>query len=119
MYLVRAPIMPMLSLSGEEGPIIFRPFKMRGQVLSGLQGKTLGTRKRFAAGDVAPSRVFKEDRPQRQMRGVALPSPIQTAAGLRSTFPATQRVALPRLASPCLALVCLALHCLVGLTALP
>mmetsp|Transcript_64604 Transcript_64604/g.189394 ORF Transcript_64604/g.189394 Transcript_64604/m.189394 type:complete len:836 (+) Transcript_64604:42-2549(+) len=63
MYLVRAPIMPMLSLSEEEGPIIFRPFKMRGQVLSGLQGKTLGTRKRFAAGDVAPPRVFKEDSP--------------------------------------------------------
>jgi len=39
----------------------FQPFKMRDVQLCGLQGRTLGTRKRYAAGDVARPRLFAED----------------------------------------------------------
>mmetsp|Transcript_59295 Transcript_59295/g.109581 ORF Transcript_59295/g.109581 Transcript_59295/m.109581 type:complete len:900 (-) Transcript_59295:153-2852(-) len=65
MYIVREAIMPMLTVSGNDKPIIMRAFRppTPGGMLSGLQGKTLGTRKRFQAGDVTPARFFKEDSP--------------------------------------------------------
>lgn len=61
MYLVREPLMSMLTVVGDDRPIMFHPFKMRGAVLAGLQGKTLGSRKRFLAGDVARPRLFVEE----------------------------------------------------------
>lgn len=63
MYLVRAPIMPMLTAPADDRPIIFQSFKMRGATLCGLQGKTLGTRKRYAAGDVIRVKRFEEELP--------------------------------------------------------
>lgn len=59
-YLVRAPIMPMLAVQDGK-PVIFQPFKMRGAALSGLQGRTLGTRKRFRAGEGFRLTFFRED----------------------------------------------------------
>jgi len=64
MYLFREPAMPMLTLSVQEQPIVFRPFRNpTGQALLGLQGRTLGTRKRYAAGDVKQLRAVQEDSP--------------------------------------------------------
>jgi len=78
MYLVRVPIMPMLCLSKDEEPIKFRPFRcpVPGQTAVGLQGKTLGTRKRWHAGDVAKPHAFKEESPVRPQS----PSATETAA---------------------------------------
>eukprot|EP00929_Paragymnodinium_shiwhaense_P014730 TRINITY_DN122693_c0_g1_i1.p1 TRINITY_DN122693_c0_g1~~TRINITY_DN122693_c0_g1_i1.p1 ORF type:complete len:987 (+),score=288.74 TRINITY_DN122693_c0_g1_i1:207-3167(+) len=62
-YLVRAPLMPMLSVPDEK-PIIFRAFKnpARGQALAGLGTKTLGTRKRtFDPGDTKVVNRFLEE----------------------------------------------------------
>merc|ERR1740123_789446 len=70
--------MPMLCLSKDEEPIKFRPFRcpVPGQTAVGLQGKTLGTRKRWHAGDVAKPHAFKEESPVRPQS----PSATETAA---------------------------------------
>lgn len=75
MYLVRAPLMPMLHVLEDDRPIIFHAFKMRNQALVGLQGKTLGARKRFLAGDVAAPRLFVEERP---------PAPLESEDAVNS-----------------------------------
>jgi len=64
-YLVREPLMPMLSQCSDDQPVAFRSFRtpVPGHTSSGLQGKTFGSRVRFAAGDVAPTRYFVEDPP--------------------------------------------------------
>lgn len=63
MYLFREPVMPMLTLSKEEKPIPFRAFKspLPGHTYQGFGTRTLGTRKRFAAGDVVKPRYLKEE----------------------------------------------------------
>eukprot|EP00928_Gymnodinium_smaydae_P006100 TRINITY_DN12125_c0_g2_i4.p1 TRINITY_DN12125_c0_g2~~TRINITY_DN12125_c0_g2_i4.p1 ORF type:complete len:944 (-),score=121.45 TRINITY_DN12125_c0_g2_i4:52-2883(-) len=72
-YLVRAPLMPMLTLSTEDKPIIFRPFRNpTGGDVQGLKGKTLGARKRFTEGEGFAPRIYRED--------VAAPAQIQTDA---------------------------------------
>lgn len=60
--------MPMLSLSAEETPIIFRPFKspLPGHTPQGLGKRTLGTRQRFSPGGVQPSLVRNVDTPREQ-----------------------------------------------------
>nr|QDO16345.1 DNA repair and recombination protein RAD54-like [Lingulodinium polyedra] len=65
-FLTREPIMPMLTLSQEEKPIIFRSFRppLRSQALSGLQGRTLGTRVRRPSSSVPQVRFFEESPPQ-------------------------------------------------------
>jgi len=71
-FLKREAIMPMLSLSKDEQPIPYRPFRcpVKGGSELGFQGRQLGTRKRWAAGDVAPLKVFKEETPPEPLADV-------------------------------------------------
>jgi len=69
MYIIRESIMPMLQLTQDEKPIVWRPFKCpRGQALEGLGKRTLGSRLRdFSGSSVATVKRFVEDeKPQEE-----------------------------------------------------
>ncbi|CAJ1380450.1 unnamed protein product [Effrenium voratum] len=62
MYLIRESIMPMLQLTQQETPIVWRSFKCpRGQELEGLGKKTLGSRIRGFSQSVARVKRFVEE----------------------------------------------------------
>jgi len=66
MYLLRRePIMPMLTCPHGDKPIAFCSFKspVPGHTATWVRGKALGSRMRFAAGDVTPQRTVKDDSP--------------------------------------------------------